>query len=96
MTKLNELAAFVCGASAGSLPGAERETQKRHFIDTIVAAVAGLRCRETIELKALFGDRLDERMAHFAAAIRMTDIRRTIAPSRVSSCIGRPGSLASN
>ena len=81
MTKLNELAAFVCGASVGSLPDAERETQKRHFIDTIVGAVAGLRCRETIELKALFGNGLDERMAHLAAAIRMTEIDDIHMPS---------------
>ena len=81
MTKLNELAAFVCGASAGSLPEAERATQKRHFIDTVVGAVAGLRCRETVELKALFGNSLDERMAHLAAAIRMTEIDDIHMPS---------------
>ena len=95
MTKLNALAAFVCGASAGVLPDSERRIQHRHFIDTIVAAVVGRRCRETIVLKALFDDRLDDRMAHLAAAIRMTEIDDIHLPSCTTpSSVAVPVALA--
>lgn len=81
MTRLDELAAFVCGASTVTLPVEERATQRRHFVDTTVAAVAGRGCRETIALKGLFGDCLGDRMAHLAAAIRMTEIDDIHMPS---------------
>jgi 2-methylcitrate dehydratase PrpD len=81
MTKLTELAAFVCGASVRSLPEADRAIQRRHFIDTVVAAVAGGRCRETTALDKLFGADTGDRMARLAAAIRMTEIDDIHMPS---------------
>lgn len=89
MTNLTTLAAFVCGASAGALPEAERAIQQRHFADAVVAAVVGRKCRETAALKGLFGGVLGDRMAHLAAAIRMTEIddihmRSCTTPSSVT------------
>jgi 2-methylcitrate dehydratase PrpD len=81
MTKLDQLAAFVCGASAGALPDADRAIQRRHFQDAIVAAVAGGQCRETAALDGLLDDGIGDRIARLAAAIRMTEIDDIHMPS---------------
>lgn len=95
MTRLNELAAFTCGASARSLPEAERAIQRRHLVDTVVAAVAGRRCRETSALAGLFGGDLGDRIARLAAAIRMTEIDDIHMPSCTTpSSVAVPVGLA--
>lgn len=81
MTRLNQLAAFVCGASVRSLPDADRAIQRRHFQDAIVAAVAGRRCREAVALGGLLEGGLGDRIARLAAAIRMTEIDDIHIPS---------------
>jgi 2-methylcitrate dehydratase PrpD len=81
MTRLDDLAAFVCGASTGALPDDERAIQRRHVVDTVVAAVAGQRCRETAALAPLFGDRIEDRIAKLAASIRLTEIDDIHLPS---------------
>jgi len=41
MSVIASLASFVAGAKASALPAAERDRQRLHLTDTVVAALAG-------------------------------------------------------
>ena len=90
MSVIREWAAFVCAASAASLPAAERAVQRRHVADTLLAAVAGNRTSEGRALRALFVQpALTEAIGMQAAVIRHTEIddihlRSCTTPSSVA------------
>src|SRR5438045_2886892 len=90
MSVIREWAAFVCAASAASLPAAERAVQRRHVADTLLAAVAGNRTGEGRALRALFAQpALAEAIGMQAAVIRHTEIddihlRSCTTPSSVA------------
>src|SRR5439155_23642103 len=96
MSIIREWAAFVCGASAASLPAAERAVQRRHVADTLLAAVAGNRTGEGRALRALFAQpALAEAIGMQAAVIRPTGsadihLRSCTTPSPVAA----PAALA--
>jgi 2-methylcitrate dehydratase PrpD len=72
---VGELASFVVGAKASSLPAAEQERLRLHLTDTAVAALAGSSIAEGKAL-ANFGDAgsVGGRIGRLAAAIRLTEI----------------------
>jgi 2-methylcitrate dehydratase PrpD len=75
MSIIRDWAAFVCGASAASLPDAERAIQRRHVADTLVAAVAGGRTSEGHALRALLPRAaVSDAIGMQAAVIRHTEI----------------------
>ena len=90
MSIIRDLAAFVCSASAASLPQAERAAQRRHVADTLVAAVAGSRTSEGRALRALLPKAaLADAIGMQAAVIRHTEIddihtRSCTTPSSVT------------
>jgi 2-methylcitrate dehydratase PrpD len=90
MSIIRDLAAFVCNASAASLPAAERAAQCRHVADTLVAAVAGSRTTEGRALRLLLSrTAVADAAGMQAAVIRHTEIddihtRSCTTPSAVA------------
>jgi 2-methylcitrate dehydratase PrpD len=90
MSVLGELAAFVCRASAASLPVTERAMLRRHVADTLVAAVAGAQTSEGRALRnVLPRGSLADTAGLMAAVIRHTEIddihtRSCTTPSSVT------------
>src|SRR5437870_6894562 len=75
MSLLEDLAAFVAQADASALAPSEQAIQRRHVLDTLVAAAAGARTAEGKSLAALFGARaLPELIGQRAATIRLSEI----------------------
>jgi 2-methylcitrate dehydratase PrpD len=86
---IGELASFVAGAKASSLPAADRERLRLHFIDTVVAAQAGARIPEGKALQSLGEDgALAIRIGRRAAAIRLTEIDDIHLPSCTTPSAG--------
>jgi 2-methylcitrate dehydratase PrpD len=91
MSILRDWAAFVCGASVSTLPGAERAMQRRHVADTLIAAAAGSRITEGRALRSLLPrDTLSDVIGLQAAVIRHTEIddihtRSCTTPSSVTA-----------
>src|ERR1700730_10053978 len=82
MTVLGALARFVATADITSLPGAQREIARHHFIDTIIALLSGLRTPEGARLKSLLGEAAwPEAAGLVSAAIRLTEIDDIHLPS---------------
>jgi 2-methylcitrate dehydratase PrpD len=82
MTVIGQLAGFVAQADAAALPPAEQALQRRHVLDTVVAAAAGARTREARSLAALFGARaLPEIIGQRAAVIRLSEVDDIHLPS---------------
>jgi 2-methylcitrate dehydratase PrpD len=90
MSVIQELAAFVCGASAAALPGAERAILRRHVADTLVAAVAGAHTTEGQALrKVLPQGSVADIAGLMTAVVRHTEIddihtRSCTTPSSVT------------
>ena len=82
MTVIGELADFVTGANAGALPLAEQALQRRHILDTVVAAAAGAQTKESQSLATLMGPRaLPEVIGQRAATIRLSEVDDIHLPS---------------
>jgi 2-methylcitrate dehydratase PrpD len=82
MSVLRELAAFVCGASVGSLPQAERAIQRRHVADTLLAAAVGAWTEEGRQLRyVLPRDSIADVAGMAAAVVRHTEIDDIHTPS---------------
>jgi 2-methylcitrate dehydratase PrpD len=90
MSVLRELSAFVQGASAATLPEAERAMLRRHVADTLVAAAAGAQTTEGQALrKVLPCISIADAAGMIAAVIRHTEIddihtRSCTTPSSVT------------
>jgi 2-methylcitrate dehydratase PrpD len=93
---IQELAAFVNGASAAALPAAERAILRRHAADTLLAAVAGSRTTEGKALrKVLPHDSVADAAGMMAAVIRHTEIDDIHTPSCTTpSSVTVPAALA--
>jgi 2-methylcitrate dehydratase PrpD len=82
MTVIGQLAEFVAQADAAALPAAEQALQRRHVLDTVVAAAAGASTREARSLAALLGARaLPEIVGQRAAIIRLSEVDDIHLPS---------------
>jgi len=82
MSILRDLAGFVCGASAESLPQAERAIQRRHVADALVAATVGARTAEGRALRAVLPkDSVAASVGIQAAIVRHTEIDDIHTPS---------------
>jgi 2-methylcitrate dehydratase PrpD len=89
MSVIGQLASFVSGAKASSLPAAERERLGLHLTDTVVAALAGTRIPEGKALQSIGEDAsLAERIGRRAAAIRLTEIDDIHLPSCTTPSAG--------
>ena len=90
MSVIPQLAAFVAGASAASLPAPERAALRRHVADTLLAAVAGARTTEGQALRAVLPhDSVADAAGMLAAVVRHTEIddihtRSCTTPSSVT------------
>jgi 2-methylcitrate dehydratase PrpD len=90
MSVIRELAAFVCKASAASLPAEERATQWRHVADTWFASFAGHNTTEGKALRSLLrSPNTEDEIGMRAAVIRHTEIddihmRSCTTPSSVT------------
>ncbi len=90
MSVIDELAAFVTGASAAGLPEPERAILRRHVADTLIAAVAGGQTTEGRALrKVLPRGCVADAAGLMAAVIRHTEIddihtRSCTTPSSVT------------
>jgi 2-methylcitrate dehydratase PrpD len=77
-----QLAEFVTRANAAALPPSEQALQRRHVLDTVVAAAAGTQTREAKSLAALMGGRaLPEAIGQRAATIRLSEVDDIHLPS---------------
>jgi 2-methylcitrate dehydratase PrpD len=86
---IGELASFVTGAKASSLPALEQERLWLHLTDTVVAALAGARIPEGKALHRLGDARsLAGRIGLQAAAIRLTEIDDIHLPSCTTPSAG--------
>jgi 2-methylcitrate dehydratase PrpD len=86
---IGELAVFVAGAKASTLPAAEQERLRLHVADTAVAALAGASIPEGKALNSLGeGDGLAARIGRLAAATRLTEIDDIHLPSCVTPSAG--------
>lgn len=75
MSVIGQLASFVVGAKASSLPATDRERLVLHFTDTVMAALAGAHSPEGKALLSLaMQGSLADRIGRRAAAIRLTEI----------------------
>jgi 2-methylcitrate dehydratase PrpD len=75
MTVIERLAEFVARTDVSALPAAERAIQRRHLLDTLVAAAAGALTGEGRALAALFsGCGLPELIGRRAATVRLSEI----------------------
>ncbi len=74
MSLLADLGTFVATASADQLASDDRALQRRHFIDTVAAAVAGAHTEEGRTMRPLFGDDIADRIALLAATIRLSEV----------------------
>jgi 2-methylcitrate dehydratase PrpD len=82
MTVISQLADFVVQANAAALPAAEQALQRRHIVDTVVAAAAGAHTGEARSLAALLGARtFPEIIGLRAATIRLSEIDDIHLPS---------------
>lgn len=89
MSVISELAAFVAGAKASTLPAEEQERLRLHFTDTAVAALAGAHIPEGKALQSLGDDgALAIRIGRQAAAIRLTEIDDIHLPSCTTPSAG--------
>lgn len=96
MAVLDELAAFVTGAKASSLPAVDRAILRRHVADVVAARLAGAAASEGKAVSALYpaGQGLDS-IAGLAALVRLTetdDIHR--ATGTTPSSVAVPVALA--
>jgi 2-methylcitrate dehydratase PrpD len=96
MSVLRDLSAFVCGASAASLPEAERAIQRRHVADTLLAAAVGAWTEEGRQLRYLLPSASIADLAGMqAAVIRHTEIDDIHTPSCTTpSSVAVPTALA--
>lgn len=96
MGVIGELAGFVAGADAATLPEAEQERLRLHLTDTVIAALAGAAIPEGRALRALAADEgLAARVGRLAAAARLTEIDDIHLPSCVTPSAGVvPAALA--
>jgi 2-methylcitrate dehydratase PrpD len=86
---IGELAAFVAGARAETLPAAEQERLRLHLTDTVVAALAGAHIAEGKALRSYGGERaLADRIGRRAATIRLTEIDDIHLPSCTTPSAG--------
>jgi 2-methylcitrate dehydratase PrpD len=86
---IGELASFVVRAKASDLAAADRERLRLHFVDTVVAAQAGVRIPEGKALQSLGDDgALAIRIGRQAAAIRLTEIDDIHLPSCTTPSAG--------
>ena len=82
MSLLRDLAGFVCGASVASLPEAERDIQRRHVADTLLAAAAGGLTVEGRALRSVLATAsIADSVGMQAAVIRHTEIDDIHMPS---------------
>ncbi|HEY6255366.1 MAG TPA: MmgE/PrpD family protein, partial [Xanthobacteraceae bacterium] len=82
MTIIGQLAEFVAQANAAALPAAEQALQRRHVVDTLIAAAAGAHTSEAQSLAALFGARANpEIIGQRAATIRLSEVDDIHLPS---------------
>jgi len=89
MSVIASLASFVAGAKASALPAAERDRQRLHLTDTVVAALAGAQIPEGKALARLGVDgSLAGRIGRQAAAIRLTEIDDIHLPSCTTPSAG--------
>ena len=88
MSVIGTLAAFVAGAKASALPGAQQERLRLHVADTAIASLAGASIPEGKSLRPLGGDTLAARIARLAAATRLTEIDDIHLPSCVTPSAG--------
>jgi 2-methylcitrate dehydratase PrpD len=85
MTVIGQLAEFVAQANAAALPAAEQALQRRHIVDTVVAAAAGARTAEARSLAALLGARAFlEVIGQRAATIRLSETDDIHLPSCIT------------
>ncbi len=89
MGVIGELASFVTGAKASTLPEAEQDRLRLHFTDTVIAALAGARIPEGKALQAFGGaETLAARIGRSAAAARLTEVDDIHLPSCVTPSAG--------
>jgi 2-methylcitrate dehydratase PrpD len=82
MTVIGQLAEFVAQADAAALPAAEQALQRRHVLDTVVAAAVGACTSEARSLAALLGARAwPEVIGQRAAIIRLSEVDDIHLPS---------------
>jgi 2-methylcitrate dehydratase PrpD len=82
MMVIGQLAEFVAQADAAALPAAEQALQRRHVLDTVVAAATGAHTSEARSLAALLGARaVPDIIGQRAATIRLSEVDDIHLPS---------------
>jgi 2-methylcitrate dehydratase PrpD len=86
---IEQLASFVTGAKASTLPAGEQERLRVHLTDTVIATLAGTQIPEGKALQGIGQDGgLAERIGRCAAATRLTEIDDIHLPSCTTPSAG--------
>jgi 2-methylcitrate dehydratase PrpD len=95
MSVIEELAAFVEGASVARLPEAERAVMRRHVADAAIAGIAGARTGEAAAIRSLEPSATGrEAVALAAAIVRHTEVDDIHLPSCTTpSSVAVPAAL---